>query len=52
VRFAKAALNHIDIHEMHANYRLEQGYTYQLNIMGEGDEARNAFIDGTRIITR
>lgn len=52
VRFAKAALNHIDNFEMHSNYRLEQGYTYQLNIMGDGDKARNAFVDGTRIITR
>jgi enoyl-CoA hydratase len=52
VRFAKAALNHIDAIEMHANYRLEQGYTYQLNIMGEGSKQRNAFVEGTRIITR
>lgn len=52
VKFAKAALNHIDLHEMHANYRLEQGYTYQLNIMGDGDQARNAFVEGTRIVTR
>ena len=52
VQFAKAALNHIDLHEMHANYRLEQGYTYQLNIMGDGDKARDAFIEGRRVITR
>ena len=52
VQFAKAALNHIDQFEMHANYRLEQGYTYQLNIMGDGDKARDAFIEGTRIVTR
>jgi enoyl-CoA hydratase len=52
VKFAKAALNHIDIFEMHANYRLEQGYTYQLNILGDGSKARNAFVQGTRIITR
>jgi enoyl-CoA hydratase len=52
VRFAKAALNHIDVFEMHSNYRMEQGYTYQLNIMGEGSKARNAFIEGVRIITR
>ena len=52
VKFAKAALNHIDVHEMHSNYRLEQGYTYQLNIMGEGSKQRNAFVEGTRIITR
>jgi enoyl-CoA hydratase len=52
VRFAKAALNHIDIYDLHTNYRLEQGYTYQLNIMGEGSKARNAFVEGTRIVTR
>lgn len=52
VRFAKAALNHIDVHDMHSNYRLEQGYTYQLNIMGDGDAARDAFVAGTRIVTR
>ena len=52
VRFAKAALNHIDVFEMHGNYRLEQGYTYQLNIMGEGSKQRNAFVEGTRVITR
>ncbi len=52
VGFAKAALNHLDIYEMHSNYRMEQGYTYQLNIMGDGDEARDAFVRGERIITR
>ena len=52
IRFAKAALNHIDTYELHENYRLEQGYTYQLNVMGEGSKARNAFMEGTRIITR
>ena len=52
VRFAKAALNHIDTFPMHTNYRIEQGYTYQLNLMGEGSKARNAFVEGTRIITR
>lgn len=52
VKFAKAALNHIDVHDMHSNYRLEQGYTYQLNIMGDGDAARDAFVAGTRIVTR
>lgn len=52
VKFAKAALNHIDVFEMHSNYRLEQGYTYQLNIMGDGDKARDAFVQGERIITR
>ena len=52
VEFAKAALNHLDVFEMHTNYRMEQGYTYQLNIMGDGDDARNAFVRGDRVITR
>ncbi|AZI35229.1 putative enoyl-CoA hydratase [Caenibius tardaugens NBRC 16725] len=52
VRFAKSALNHLDVFEMHGNYRMEQGYTYQLNVMGEGSKARDAFVEGTRIITR
>jgi enoyl-CoA hydratase len=52
VQFAKAALNHLDVFEMHTNYRMEQGYTYQLNIMGDGDSARDAFVSGERVITR
>ena len=52
VRFAKAALNHIDPSNLHANYRLEQGYTYQLNIMGVGDEQRDGFVRGERSVTR
>ena len=52
VRFAKAALNHIDPQDLHGNYRLEQGYTYQLNIMGIGDQQRDAFITKEREVTR
>ena len=52
VGFAKAALNHLDVFEMHSNYRMEQGYTYQLNIMGDGERARDAFVKGERVITR
>lgn len=52
VRFAKAALNHIDPSNLHTNYRLEQGYTYQLNIMGVGDQQRDAFVRGSRMVTR
>jgi enoyl-CoA hydratase len=52
VRFAKRALDHIDPLDMHTNYRLEQGFTYQLNLMGEGSRARNAFVRGERTITR
>ncbi|MBW2363349.1 MAG: enoyl-CoA hydratase family protein [Deltaproteobacteria bacterium] len=52
VRFAKAALNHIDPQDLHANYRLEQGFTYQLNIMGIGDQQRDAFVAKEREVTR
>ncbi|MEE2663019.1 MAG: enoyl-CoA hydratase family protein [Myxococcota bacterium] len=52
VRFAKAALNHIDPQDLHGNYRLEQGYTYQLNIMGVGDQQRDAFVAKERDVTR
>ena len=52
VRFAKAALNHIDPSDLHTNYRLEQGYTYQLNIMGVGDQQRDAFVKREREVTR
>jgi enoyl-CoA hydratase len=52
VRFAKAALNHIDPQDLHGNYRLEQGYTYQLNIMGIGDQQRDAFVTKQREVTR
>ena len=52
VRFAKAALNHIDPQDLHGNYRLEQGYTYQLNIMGVGDQQRDAFVTKEREVTR
>ena len=52
VRFAKAALNHIDPSNLHTNYRIEQGYTYQLNLMGVGDQQRDAFVRGERVMTR
>jgi len=52
VRAAKHALNAIDSYEMAKNYRLEQGFTYELNLQGEGSEARDAFVRGERIITR
>ncbi len=52
VRFAKAALNHIDPSNLHTNYRIEQGFTYQLNIMGIGDQQRDAFVRGDRVMTK
>jgi enoyl-CoA hydratase len=52
VRFAKAALNHIDPSNLHTNYRLEQGYTYQLNLLGVGDQQRDRFVRHEREVTR
>jgi enoyl-CoA hydratase len=52
VRAAKAALNLIDIYDLQKHYRLEQGFTYELNLYGDGDAARDAFISGTRSVTK
>lgn len=52
VRAAKAALNQIDIYDLAKHYRLEQGYTYEMNLYGDGDKARNAFLDGSRQVTK
>jgi enoyl-CoA hydratase len=52
VKAAKHALNAIDSYDMADNYRLEQGFTYELNLQGDGTEARDAFVRGERIITR
>jgi enoyl-CoA hydratase len=52
LRAAKEALNHIDIYHLEKHYRLEQGYTYELNLYGDGGAARDEFIAGTRIVTR
>lgn len=47
VRAAKAALNGIDPVDVHRSYRYEQGYTYELNLLGVGDELRDRFVAGT-----
>lgn len=52
VRAAKVALNEIDIYELEKHYRLEQGHTYELNLHGDGPQARDAFVKGDRIVTR
>jgi enoyl-CoA hydratase len=52
VRAAKHALNEIDVFDLSKNYRLEQGYTYELNLYGDGSRARDAFVRGDRIVTR
>ena len=49
VRAAKACLNGIDPVDVNRSYRFEQGYTFELNLDGAGDEARDAFVsDGDK----
>jgi len=48
IRKAKWSLNGIDPIDVHRSYRFEQGFTYELNLMGEGDKARDAFLAGER----
>jgi enoyl-CoA hydratase len=52
VTAAKQALNAIDHFDLADSYRLEQGFTYELNLYGDGDEARDAFVRGDRHVTR
>ena len=46
IRAAKQALNGIDTQPVHRSYRYEQGFTYELNLLGVADEARQAFLEG------
>jgi enoyl-CoA hydratase len=48
VRLAKQSLNGIDPVDVRRSYRYEQGFTYELNLAGAGDRARQAFVDGQR----
>ena len=48
VRAAKASLNGIDPIDVRRSYRYEQGFTYELNLRGIGDTAREAFLQGER----
>ena len=45
IRRAKESLNGIDPVDVHRSYRYEQGFTYELNLSGVSDEARDAFVD-------
>ena len=44
IRAAKASLNGIDPVDVNRSYRFEQGFTFELNLIGEGDRARDAFV--------
>ncbi len=48
IRAAKASMNGIDPVDVRRSYRYEQGFTFELNLLGEGDKARDAFIRGER----
>jgi enoyl-CoA hydratase len=44
MRAAKQSLNGIDPIDVKHSYRYEQGYTFELNLAGVADEARDAFV--------
>jgi len=46
IRAAKQSLNGIDPIDVHKSYRYEQGFTFELNLLGEGDTHRDAFVGG------
>ena len=43
IRAAKESLNGIDLQDVHRSYRYEQGYTFELNLSGVADRARESF---------
>jgi enoyl-CoA hydratase len=45
IRAAKESLNGIDPVDVKRSYRFEQGFTFELNLAGVADEARDAFVD-------
>jgi enoyl-CoA hydratase len=47
IRRAKEALNGIDPVDVKRSYRFEQGFTFELNLNGAGDRARQKFVEGT-----
>ena len=45
IRAAKQSLNGIDPVDVKRSYRYEQGFTFELNLSGVADEARDAFVE-------
>ena len=45
IRAAKESLNGIDLWDVKRSYRFEQGFTFELNLSGVTDEARDAFVE-------
>jgi enoyl-CoA hydratase len=45
IRLAKQSLNGIDPVDVRRSYRYEQGFTFELNLSGVSDQARQEFVD-------
>ncbi len=45
IRAAKESLNGIDPMDVRRSYRFEQGFTYEMTLLGVADEARQAFVE-------
>ncbi|MDP3711375.1 MAG: enoyl-CoA hydratase family protein [Mycobacteriales bacterium] len=43
IRMAKESLAAIDLWDVHKSYRIEQSYTFELNLLGVADEVRSDF---------
>ena len=48
MRAAKESMNGIDPVDVRTSYRFEQGFTFELNLLGRGEAARSAFLRGER----
>ena len=48
IRLAKQSLNGIEPADLKRSYRYEQGFTFELNLTGVSDPARQKFLDGQR----
>jgi enoyl-CoA hydratase len=48
IRAAKASLNGIDLWDVRRSYRFEQGFTFELNLLGVGHEQRDKFLGEDR----
>lgn len=48
IRLAKQSLNGIEPADLRRSYRYEQGFTFELNLAGISDRARQAFVDEAR----
>ena len=52
IRRAKESLNQIDPVDVKRSYRTEQGFTFELNLWGDSDELRQAFVDKRDAVAR